>query len=100
MRVALSGKSRPTTPTSCTGPKWLAAIEAYVAEPPSTLAWHFPAMCNVSNATEPTIRVGCMAVLLRGKVLADQRREQLARGTPNRVGRGDDRVAQRLARGA
>src|SRR5437899_4895248 len=53
-----SGKSSPTTPTSRTGEKKLAATAAYEAEPPNKLECSSTGVLTVSIAMEPTTRTG------------------------------------------
>src|SRR5262249_51236548 len=47
-------KSSPTTPTSFTGPKKLAATAAWLAEPPSSRGFSAFGVLIESNAVEPT----------------------------------------------
>src|ERR1700730_13789862 len=51
-----SGKSLPTTPTSLTGEKKLAASPAYDAEPPNKSLCSSTGVLTVSSAMEPTIK--------------------------------------------
>src|SRR6202022_3986150 len=48
------GKSLPTTPTSVTGEKYLAAAAAYNAEPPNKSPCSSTGVLTVSSAMEPT----------------------------------------------
>src|SRR6266513_6372048 len=50
-----SGKSSPTTPTSRTGEKKLAATAAYEAEPPNKLKCSSTGVLTASRAMEPRI---------------------------------------------
>src|SRR4249920_4243488 len=50
------GKSLPTTPTSRTGEKKLAASAAYEAEPPNKSECSSTGVLTVSSAMEPTTR--------------------------------------------
>src|SRR5213595_2796849 len=52
------GKSLPTTPTSRTGEKKLAASAAYEAEPPNNSECSSTGVLTVSIAMEPTTRTG------------------------------------------
>src|SRR6266446_10994026 len=52
------GKSSPTTPTSRTGEKKLAASAAYEAEPPNKSECSSTGVLTVSIAMEPTTRTG------------------------------------------
>src|SRR6266704_5931978 len=58
-----SGKTSPTTPTSRTGEKKLAATAAYEAEPPNKLECSSTGVLTASSAMEPTtktdIRASC-----------------------------------------
>src|ERR1700677_1879228 len=49
------GKSSPTTPTSLTGAKKLAATDAWLAEPPSSRGFSAFGVLIESSAVEPTI---------------------------------------------
>src|SRR5438105_2877173 len=49
------GKSSPTTPTSLTALKKLAATAAWLAEPPSSRGFSALGVLMESNAVEPTI---------------------------------------------
>src|SRR6266849_9995419 len=51
-----SGKSLPTTPTSFTGEKKLAATAAYEAEPPNKSECSSTGVLTVSSAMEPRTR--------------------------------------------
>src|SRR5436309_9793472 len=50
------GKSSPTTPTSFTGAKKLAATAAWLAEPPRSFGFSALGVLMESRAVEPTIR--------------------------------------------
>src|SRR6516165_565685 len=50
------GKSSPTTPTSLTGLKKLAATAAWLAEPPSRRGFSALGVLIESSAVEPTIK--------------------------------------------
>src|SRR5512138_3385146 len=73
-----SGKSSPTTATSETSVKKLAAVEKYVAEPPSTFSPRPKGVSTISNATVPTTTMP-MRLSPRLKVFSDYQIEFLAR---------------------
>src|SRR3984893_16649534 len=51
-----AGKSSPTTPTSFTGEKKLAATAAWLAEPPSRRGFSLAGVLMESSAVVPTMR--------------------------------------------
>ncbi len=51
------GKSSPTTATTRTGAKTLAANAEYVADPPTTSVAVTEGSCRSSKAIEPTMRI-------------------------------------------
>src|SRR5437763_4134492 len=96
------GKSSPTTATSCTGPKKLAATAKYVAAPPRTSGARPRGVSRVSIATEPTTRrlmAAPYAAVDLSRVLrdvaADDRRQVALHLRRNAVAIGDDRVRER-----
>src|SRR5215218_9385815 len=56
--VCSCGQSSPTTPTSCTSVKKLAAYEKCVAEPPNRPSRRAWGVSTLSMATEPTTSRG------------------------------------------
>src|SRR5258706_3184242 len=95
------GKSSPTTATSCTGSKKLAATAKYVAAPPSTSGARPRGVSSVSIATDPTTSrlMAAPSTALRGSrvlrdVAADDRRQVTLHLCGNAIAIGDDRVLE------
>src|SRR5580765_218188 len=93
---SLFGKSLPTTATTDTGAKKLAATEKNVAEPPRTFSTLPNGVSTLSNATEPTTTIFTSR---SSKVFSgdDAQPVPRLRGNPRPV--SDDRLRQRGATG-
>src|SRR5580658_6465879 len=93
-------KSSPTTPTMLTGAKKRAAIEKYVAAPPSASSRRPLEVSTVSYATDPTTTIPMRFVFPRLEIFPDNRAQiGDALGWNDRA-IGDDRILERAAAGA